>query len=658
MALEFGEATMGTLKQPTQNSTCIEVPQNMQQPQLNQPEFATQEEQSGTFEHLPNIQVAIDDLDDNWKYELKSSTTLQEQSSDSTELLEGNLFKESPNGYILNNRGNVVCNATFEIEGQKNQWIEDRCRISYFVGVKRPEAWGDEHKIIEVPSERIKECCQIASQTFPGVFTSNSNKDVPIEYMARVFQRDVEANPNLPVIDTSLTIGWFNKNSKILYSKGEDDFYKKHIIPDVSDLNKLDINMVFNETEEIGHGNDQIVFLKNFSHSPYVLPILQKANADSRNVILFKGKNNSMKTSTVSPYANVFCLDRRDSILKLDSRPASLRDKVVMLPYNLILVDDHSNSVGRDNKLMTGNTEMLIRARGDDKFGDVLDITGKNKNKFKPTKMLSEIILTAEEELGLNESSMSRLVTVNVDRITFDGKVLRYYQEHPEIFRLYFALFIHYITMFQEQIEEYCKETFQKYRDIYSEILNIPRLIDFVASKHLLADIVRNFDLWCGVLEDIANARHNRAIEANLNIVKSQQNNTRERSIVFRFIYALKQTIDPNQLAIDEETYVKDEIHYIGFVESEKSYIWLNFEVSYELVRQCYRKLGEEWTHKAQTVKEELLREGISVGKLVQKGEVGAEYLCRAKKGSRKRMLVLKMDEVERILNENEEETL
>ena len=96
---------------------------------------------------------------------------------------------------------------------------------------------------------------------------------------------------------------------------------------------------------------------------------------------------------------------------------------------------------------------------------------------------------------------------------------------------------------------------------------------------------------------------------------------------------------------------------FIGFREDSSQTLWLMFEDAYNLVAEHYRKLNESWTVKGATIKEELLRRKISVGKLKSDGAEKNEFLKRAKKAtignSRPRMLVLNLNAVEKILNEN-----
>ena len=74
------------------------------------------------------------------------------------------------------------------------------------------------------------------------------------------------------------------------------------------------------------------------------------------------------------------------------------------------------------------------------------------------------------------------------------------------------------------------------------------------------------------------------------------------------------------------------------------------FEAAIALVRAYYDKQGKSWLIRDTTLKELLLKEGFSVGKYAGPGKAGNQYLCRSRKGSRKRMLVLRTDKIEEFL--------
>ena len=102
--------------------------------------------------------------------------------------------------------------------------------------------------------------------------------------------------------------------------------------------------------------------------------------------------------------------------------------------------------------------------------------------------------------------------------------------------------------------------------------------------------------------------------------------------------------------------YVSDSSSFIGFREETTSTIWLRFDDAYKLVVSFYQRQGEQFLTTAKTIKELLLQRGLSDGKFVPNGQGSSEYLRKSKKPPRKWFLVLKVDAIEKFLNENQEE--
>ena len=197
-----------------------------------------------------------------------------------------------------------------------------------------------------------------------------------------------------------------------------------------------------------------------------------------------------------------------------------------------------------------------------------------------------------------------------------------------------------------------------RYRAYYEQELQTRRLIDAAAGLRLLADFVLQFASYCGV-GDAEKAELMQLFERSiLDLLQQHQENSKKQKPEVRFLYALLQSIGTssnNSLAQDEDTYAIDESRYIGFHDKAESLLWVRMESAWSIVEQYYKRQGEDWMTKMQTIKELLLKKGISDGKKMPDGEAGNEYLRRARKGSRKRMLVLHQDVVEELLKEEGE---
>ena len=375
----------------------------------------------------------------------------------------------------------------------------------------------------------------------------------------------------------------------------------------------------------------------------FLLKSFQEANAPITSVLFLKGRTNLLKTATASVLANVFKLDRNNVAIRLSSTQASLQHQISALRDNLILIDDFSNTAGADNLKMTRNAEFLIRAIGDGRFNSKMNVA--DFSKLANDSIRVAVVLTGEEGLDLDTSSMYRIVTLPVYEHTFDGAVLTKFQRDPTILREYFALFVSFLEEQPANFVTDLNQRFLSYRQNYGNMLKVPRFVDFASTMSLLAEVVSNFGKWCGYGEEFATQYFDGATTAVLRVLEAHQQVSAESDVVRRFLFALNQTLGTSvgtHVADNEDIYVSDEQSYIGFREEATQTLWLRFDEVFALVKKFYFKLGQSWTAKEQTIKEELLRRGVSEGTLMPKGSVGNEYLKRAKKGSRRRMLVLR----------------
>ena len=262
---------------------------------------------------------------------------------------------------------------------------------------------------------------------------------------------------------------------------------------------------------------------------------------------------------------------------------------------------------------MTRNAEFLIRAIGDGRFNSKMNVA--DFSKLANDSIRVAVVLTGEEGLDLDTSSMYRIVTLPVHENTFDGVVLTKFQRAPEILRDYFALFIRFL---EEQPVNFIidlNQRFLTYRQHYANVLKVPRFVDFASTMSLLAEVVSNFGKSCGYGEDFAARYCGSAVTAVMRVLEAHQQVSAESDIVRRFVFALNQTLGTSvgtHVADNEDIYIRDEQSYIGFREDATQTLWLRFDEAFALVKKFYFKFGQSWTVKEQTLKEELLRRGVS----------------------------------------------
>ena len=652
MALNFENASWGQFEYLSEPQT--EIISEALPVEANAPNFTTMQDLSKFLGQLEPLKVVL--KNGVWRIATKQDE-VEIQS-----FLKGDRFEETPCGiYELRagERKNKITNATVRISSIREIFSDDETKETLLVcAVTCQEAWGDEEKLIEIPSKNYKMLFKKIREQFRDIQLSAQNIDALDEYLAKVNQRDAKGDAtDLPREVRSLYVGWLTTNDWSKYYLGDDDFYKGYVLPQVADERRSEIFNSGFGFREVGHCNRVIETLFLFAHCAYTNYFFEAAGCPMRTLLFLKGRTNSLKTSTVSAIANIFSTKLHDCGIRLSSTPASLRDYVMFLRDNVVLVDDFSNSPGADNVAMERNAEMLIRAVGDGKFSSA--ISWADSKKIKTCHVRSAVILTGEEMLDLAPSSLYRILTLEVEQGTFDGKILRLFED-KQILREYFALFIKFLTENSSRIISYSKENFSKYNAYYNSNLNVPRFVDFATIMTLQADIILNFARWCGASELFIADYRDRVLNSLLLILADHQAKSEQQDHVKRFLEALFQNLNTRKgtlIAENEKIFEKNPSLYIGFREDSTRTVWLLFNDVYHLVSDHFHKLNESWTVKGETIKEELLRRNISLGKLKSAGDKTNAYVLRAKKAkignSRPRMLVLKLDAVDQILNEN-----
>ena len=563
-------------------------------------------------------------------------------------LTDGLRFEASRNGVYAIKRGGErqqITNAVIEISQVKRIWVTEKdFSECYVCKVYCRETWGDMSHEIEIEKKDYKNLYKKIHQAFPAVFLSSQDVDTLNAYLTKIFQQTGE----LFVENLYQKSGWLTVNNVTAYRVGVDPYYSEFEIPYVSDFNRTTIFQNGLYFLRVGNFNNEICILWLTSHIAYSLYWLNKAGIKFRSILFLKGKTNLFKTAVASVLTNVFCLNREKALIRLSSTPASLQEYLSKSQDNLVCIDDFSNTVGADNQKLTKNAEFVIRAVGDGQFSGKMKIG--DLKKINDTSIRCAVVVTGEEEFGLSLSSEYRMIVLNILEGTFNPDILSTYQAEPAILRNYFALYIRFLTENHQWLVQYCRENLNPYRRKFYQ-LEVPRFVDSAVALSLQVDILRQFAKYCGI-DDSSEKFLEGCYETILNVLRQNQKASATGKPEILFLNALIQSIGTDSrsnLADSEEQYVEDESAFIGFWDRIDNRIWLRFPEAYALVKRYYSMQGGNFIVKEQTIKELLVRKGISEGKL-SNGKGGNEFLVKAKKGTRKRMLVLNINKVNEIL--------
>ena len=656
MAIKFGEAEFGVLDK--QEDTPIERPIPDVLPAWNPspPRVLPEDQRAQCF---GQIQPMVSRFNQNfgvWEAVVNLPVNTEPLTP-----LQGENFIVNEKGLYQSKDGETtgkkISNVALAIIKIERRWSGKKIKEIFHVKVSCSNELGTTEKMLKIPAHDFKKIFEVIRRELPSAYTSLGDLDAKEEYLTEVYQRDAAT---AEVEYLSDIIGWVEfEGVPPKFYIGKDRFYvdMNIVIPSVGYLNRREIFAEGSAFRQIGHGNGVIEILWLIAHIALSLFWLRKFGVDFRSTIFVKGKTNLFKTTVVSLIANIFAKNRRKAGARLSSTKAYTQEFVTKLRDNVVLLDDFSNTVGVNNNQARDNAETAIRVVGDGMFAGKMNVTKLAEGRADDVQGV--IVITGEDELGLSESSLYRLIVLPIVEGTFDPQVLAYISNRHEILQNYFALFVQFLTECGSNVVGECASRFAEYRKFHQQKFSVPRFIDAAATMAIEIDLIVAFGKYCGMTdEEMATYR-----EHALNVVEiiMQQNltSTKETKPEVRFLHALKQSIGTgkyNGLAASEAEYVADSASFIGFREDSTGTIWLRFDDAYKLVVSFYQRQGEQFLTTAKTIKESLLQRGLSDGKLVPDGRGGSEYLRKSKKPPRKWFLVLKVDAVEKFLNENQEE--
>ena len=553
--------------------------------------------------------------------------------------------------------GKKISSVTLEITKIERRWSGQKIKEILHVEVSCANEQGTVAKTIKVPASDFKKIFEVIRRELPAAYTSLGDFDAKEEYLTQVYRRDertaeVEYHSDLG--------GWVEfEGVPPRFYVGEDKFYAgMEILPLLIPYReRRDIFIDGFSFRQIGHGNDVIEILWIVAHIALSLFWLRNFDVDFRSVIFLKGKTNLFKTTVVSLLANIFAKNRRRASIRLTSTKAYMQEFVTKMRDNLVLLDDFSNTVGASNNQARENAETAIRAVGDGMFSGKMNVNDLSEGRVDDVQCV--VALTGEDELGLSESSLYRLIVLPIIEGTFDLKEITLCNERHYLFQGYFALFVRFLEDYGFHIVKECSSHFAEYREIYREKLSVPRFVDAAAAMAVEIDLIVEFGKSCGMTEEEMMTYREHALNAVEKIMLQNLKSGKTMKPEIRFLHALKQNIGTtkyNGVAASEAEYVADPSSFIGFREEATNTIWLRFDDAYTLVVKFYQRQNEQFLTTAKTIKEILLHKGLSEGKLMPEGQGGSEYLRKSKKPPRKWFLVLKMDAVEKFLDENKED--
>ena len=497
----------------------------------------------------------------------------------------------------------VIAKVTLvDIYGKEH--IRYRCLVS--------SCRWQETKVFEV--EDISTIFKKVHDLHPEVVLYQKGADAQAELIADVF---AASQGTMEVLYEFEKTGWVDLGEgSVRYQIGTHSSYRKWIFPDVASCSiseKRGIFLAGCDFLRVGNCGKEIFAIFLYGHMGYSAFWFRKAYMDIRFLLYVVGWHASLKTSTSVECVMPFVPDVEDRFIQLtDSSWPGIRQKLLLAQDSVLLLDDFSQTERRIGSESRVNFEKIIRAIGNGKLSEK---RASGKDASQPTEIRTMVIVTGEEPPDLGFSSFARMQVVNVDRSTFDGRILAHFQENRGILRDYFALYISFLEKNPERVVGLIQEASRSYRQKIEEMTEEPRVRQNALCFAAQACLTAEFGIWCGLdRQDMMNFVDESLERLASLIQKTDQARMQIRADVLfvRAVWAQVTCGSKYCLAETGKDYHENRRSFcIGFLDVEGDFLWLKMEDAMAAAQDYCAKHDLFLTRNSAVIKKALWKHGL-----------------------------------------------
>ena len=271
-----------------------------------------------------------------------------------------------------------------------------------------------------------------------------------------------------------------------------------------------------------------------------------------------------------------------------------------------VIADDYKPGATKaESKEMLKKISMIIRMCSDNSGG--IKKAGTQNSTIE--NIARGLVVVTAEQIQLNvQSSLARLLVLEMNRKSVDVQKLTYFQETHILFREFVEAYIMYIS--KQGVDKYCKNLAQRFsqeRDVLrkevddSDILVDNRTNDMCTWLYIS---FTEFLKYAFCVNAISQEQFDEYIRESVSIFRSIMEKQAERVAELddtkRFFSGLQVLIETKEAHIEElktrniDFTVRNSKTAVGF--SKKNYIFLKNEVAFQQVVSYYRQNGKEFS--------------------------------------------------------------
>lgn len=343
------------------------------------------------------------------------------------------------------------------------------------------------------------------------------------------------------------------------------------------------------------------------AHLGPMFELFKAAGCLIRFVTVLVGPSGSLKTAVVTCLYNLFD--------KYGNAPvASFLDTVVYIEQTIAksigcvqIIDDLRPPVtASESGLIAAKAEQIFRI-----FGDSNSKGRSSPNlqqRITPAPSCCGLI-TGEDIFGSN-SSLLRCLILRIDKGDFDGSLLRMFQDNPLILQTHMHHFLHYCGLEGDAIVRYIQNEFPRQRELFSQSIREPRLVDTAAILQVMAQILLNYAGTIGAFTGNHLSELKTSFQqAILNAVVLSEASSREMNPVAMYLRALFDMVQNGAVVLAPSSGDYRSAEHTGYVRD--GCWWLRNRDIYPKVTQYWHRMGVTFPLKERNILSMMADNGI-----------------------------------------------
>ena len=383
-----------------------------------------------------------------------------------------------------------------------------------------------------------------------------------------------------------------------------------------------------------------------FTHLGLLVSIFCRAGYQPKFLLFIVGESGALKTEFAKALFALYSGESRQVMATFKDTLTALEVKLSRRGDGTLVIDDyHPNESTSESKAMAEKLEKIVRYQGD----------GIAKGRSNVNLELKEdltarcLVACTGEFVSGGESSMLRLLLIELKKGEISGTELETFQNNPRLLATHWQGFLYYVEAHVDEVIAFIQSNFEKKRREWSCQFSEKRLVDAATHLELVGAILLSYGQALEVFatEQVAQLHANWK-QCILRVVAQSLAWTKQAKPIVMLLEAIEYIVEQKiEIASSREQYGADTAKWMGFVEGEL--VYFDHKKICAKATQYWRDHGKPRKLPYSDLFAELAERGIS--KVYSEGKGRKQYYMKVtiskEKGAKPtRMLAIRIDEM------------